>query len=110
LAKVADALGERLIYGANVRQVLNYVERGEVDAGIVYLTDAKEAGDRVKVVATADAAWHEPIVYPGAIVSASKKREAALKFLEYLGSERAKKLLEDRGFSTGAGAEEKLQK
>ena len=45
---------QRLIYGTNVRQVLDYVERGEVTAGIVYQTDAMVRAHKVRVVAKAD--------------------------------------------------------
>lgn len=90
----------RLVYGANVRQVLDYVIRGEVSAGIVYATDAREAGDdAVRVVATADARTHDAIVYPAAIVTASRKREAAARFLEFLREEQARKILTARGFT-----------
>jgi molybdate transport system substrate-binding protein len=92
--------GGRLVYGSNVRQVLDYVERGEVGAGIVYATDAREAGDaKVKVVATADPTTHEPIVYPGVLVKTSRKREAAVRFLDYLGSDKARKVFEAKGFA-----------
>jgi molybdate transport system substrate-binding protein len=106
-AKAADALRDRLIYGSNVRQVLDYVERGEVDAGIVYLTDGKQVGDKVTIVATADPAMHEPIVYPAVVVTASRKQQAARKFLEYLGGEKATKVLEAKGFTPGPSAEKK---
>jgi molybdate transport system substrate-binding protein len=90
----------RLVYGANVRQVLDYVVRGEVAAGVVYATDAREAGaDAVRVVATADAGTHDPIVYPAAVVTASRKREAAGRFLEFLQGEEARRILKARGFT-----------
>jgi molybdate transport system substrate-binding protein len=96
---VADALAGRLVYGANVRQVLDYVTRGEVAAGIVYATDAKAAGDdKVRVVATADPEMHDPIVYPAAVVTKSGKRQAAARFLDFLGGDTARQILEDRGF------------
>src|SRR5205814_2358830 len=78
---LSDQLKGKLILGANVRQVLAYVERGEVSAGIVYLTDAKQSGDKVKVVATAEESTHEPIVYPGVVLKTSTKTDAAKKFL-----------------------------
>jgi molybdate transport system substrate-binding protein len=99
-----DKLGDRIVYGANVRQVLDYVIRGEVSAGIVYRTDALEAGDKVKVVATAEEKWHEPIVYPAAIIRSSRKCEAAKKFLDYLGSEKAQSILRARGFTPASHA------
>ncbi|HVT89184.1 MAG TPA: molybdate ABC transporter substrate-binding protein [Tepidisphaeraceae bacterium] len=98
---LADKLKDRLVYGANVRQVLAYVERAEVSAGIVYSTDAKESGDKVKIVATADAQTHEPIVYPAVIIKTSKKQDAAKHFLDYLATEKAKAVLSDKGFIAG---------
>jgi molybdate transport system substrate-binding protein len=82
--KLQGAVAPRLVYGSNVRQVLTYVETGEVSAGIVYATDAIEAGSKVKVVATADAATHRPIAYYAAPIVNSKENAAADKFLEYL--------------------------
>jgi len=59
--KIFDSLKSKL--GNNVRQVLTYVETGNVDAGIVYITDAKESKS-VRVGATAQENLHSPIVYP----------------------------------------------
>lgn len=97
---VADALKGRLVYGANVRQVLDYVERGEVDAGIVYATDAKESGAKVRVVEGADPKTHDPIEYPAVLVTSSGRRKEARSFLDYLASDKARAILEKRGFTT----------
>jgi molybdate transport system substrate-binding protein len=94
-----DSLKGRLVYGANVRQVLDYVERGEVDAGIVYATDAIESGDRVRVAARAEPKAHDPIEYPAVIVSNSRRRKAAGDFLDYLQSEEAREILARKGFT-----------
>ena len=96
--KLTDRLAGRLVLGTNVRQVLTYVERGEVAAGVVYATDALEAGSKVRVVATADAKTHDPIVYPAVVVSATTKAPAAAKFVTYLGGEDASKVLRAKGF------------
>jgi molybdate transport system substrate-binding protein len=96
--KLTDRLRGRLVYGTNVRQVLAYVERGEVAAGVVYATDAAQSGEKVRVAATADPATHEPVVYPGVIVTATKRRAAAERFLAHLQSPDAKKVLRDKGF------------
>ena len=100
--KLESPLKDKLIAGASVRQVLDYVERGEVDAGIVYTTDARQSGDKVRVIATAEPAWHDPIRYPAAVVSTSTHQNEAKAFLDYLGSEPAQKLLHDRGFAPPA--------
>lgn len=81
---VAEQLSPKLVYGANVRQVLTYVERGEVSAGVVYATDARESAERVRVVATADTSTHDPIEYVAAVLTASERRSAAQRFLDYL--------------------------
>jgi molybdate transport system substrate-binding protein len=100
--KLSDALKDKLVYGANVRQVLDYVARGEVTAGIVYATDAKQAAEKVKVVATAPKDSHEPIAYPAVLVEKSRNTAAAGRFLDLLGSEEARLLLERRGFTRPA--------
>ena len=97
--KLSDRVKPKLVYGTNVRQVLVYVERGEVAAGIVYATDAVQSGDKVKVVATADAKSHDLIVYPAVVVTTSKQRGAAERFLRYLSGDKAGATLEAKGFA-----------
>src|SRR5437868_4473710 len=65
--QVDDAFRQKLVFAEDVRQVLDYVARGEVDAGLVYRTDAMIAGDDVKIAAVAPDASHAPITYPVAI-------------------------------------------
>jgi len=102
--KIDEPLRPRLIFGANVRQVLDYVERGEVAAGVVYATDAKAAGGKVRVVATADAATHEPIVYPAVVLKRSARRADAMRFLDFLRTERGQAALLARGFTPGSSS------
>jgi len=89
---------QRLIYATNVRQVLDYVERGEVSAGIVYQTDAKFAGSKVKIAAIVDEKLHEPIIYPAVVISKSANASAAGEFLRFLQSEPGQKILTSDGF------------
>jgi molybdate transport system substrate-binding protein len=96
--KIFDAMQDRLIFGANVRQVLSYVERGEVDAGIVYKTDALQSGDKVKQIATADENLHKPIEYPAVIINRTADRADAEKFLEFLSSDAARQIFASHGF------------
>jgi molybdate transport system substrate-binding protein len=98
--KLDSAVGDRIVYGESVRQVLDYVARGEVDAGIVYATDAREAGDEVRVVATAQPTWHEPIHYVAAVVQASKHADKARSFIGFLQGTAAQRILADHGFTS----------
>lgn len=101
--KIDQAVADRIVHGTNVRQVLDYVRRGEVDAGLVYATDAASAPNEVRVVATAESSWHEPIEYPAILVNASKQPDVARKFIQFLGSDEAKDILRSRGFTVPAG-------
>ena len=92
----------KLIYGANVRQVLDYVSRGEADAGLVYATDARDAGAAVRVVEVIDATLHGQIVYSAALVNGAPNAEAGRRFLRYLRSEPAQRVLADKGFDPPA--------
>lgn len=96
--KLDTELKERLVYGANVRQVADYVARGEVEAGMVYATDAM-AMDGVKVVAVAEVGWHEPIQYPAVVLKAAKEPTLAKQFVAMLRSDAGRAALAQRGFA-----------
>jgi len=88
---------EKAVYGNNVREVLTWVETGNVDAGIVYLTDAK-ISDKVKVAAAAPENSHKPVYYPAAVIKSSKNPEQAKEFTEFLYGDKAKDVFEKYGF------------
>jgi molybdate transport system substrate-binding protein len=96
--KIAPSIAPKEVYGENVRQVLDYAVRGEVDAAIVYATDAAAAGAKVRVAARADPSLHDPIVYPAAVLKQSGNAERARQFLDYLGSAPAQQTLAAQGF------------
>ena len=74
-ARLWDALSAKYVYGQNVRQVLDYVARGEVDAGFVYATDAALRKDTVKVAI--EVPTTQPILYPIAAVKGGGSEKAA---------------------------------
>lgn len=87
----------KAVYASDVRQVLSWVEMGEVDCGVVYATDAA-ISDKVKVLLEAPAGTHKPVVYPAAMVSSSKNPEIAKDFLAYLSQDEQKAILAKYGF------------
>ncbi|WP_119260907.1 molybdate ABC transporter substrate-binding protein [cyanobacterium endosymbiont of Rhopalodia gibberula] len=91
-------IDSKLVFGKNTRQILFYVETGNVDAGLVYKTDVR-VSDKVKIVDIAPENYHSPIIYPISVMKQSKHPEEAKKFTEFLFSERAKDLFKNYGFS-----------
>jgi molybdate transport system substrate-binding protein len=80
---ITTQVQSKLVLGANVTQVLTTVASGNVDAGLVYSTDALSS-NQVKVVAQAPADINAQIVYPEAVLSACKNPTAAQAYLSYL--------------------------
>ena len=93
-------MGPKLILAEDVRQVLEYVTHGEVDAGLVYETDARIAGDKVRIVATAPDSSHQPILYPIAVIKDSKQAGDAQKFIDLVLSPEGQSVLQKYGFSS----------
>lgn len=96
--KISDQVKSKVVYANDVRQVLNYVETGNADAGIVYLSDAKSS-NKVKIVATAPENSHSPVVYPSAVLKSSKNLDAAKDFVQFLFGNQAKSVFEKWGFT-----------
>jgi molybdate transport system substrate-binding protein len=94
--KLWDALTPKFIYAENVRQVLDYVGRGEVDAGFVYATDAGVARERVGVALPV--ATQRPVLYPIAVVASTKQPALAEKFAAYVGAAPGQAILQKFGF------------
>lgn len=92
-----DQLQPKTVFAKDVRQVLSYVETGNVDAGIVYVTDAKISG-QVRIVAMAPDQTHQPIIYPGAVLKETKHPQAAKEYVEFLSSSQAQKTFRQYGF------------
>ena len=67
----------------------------------MYLTDATTSDqfDQVEIVGYAPEGSVSRVIYPVGVVSASTKKEAAQKFVDYLGSEEALGFFADYGFS-----------
>ena len=95
--KLYKSLEPKFVFAKDVRQVLVYVETGNVEAGIVYRTDA-QISNQVKVLATAPIDSHSPIIYPVAIAKDSKNPETAQDFIQFLLSNTAKNVFTEYGF------------
>lgn len=91
-----DSVQPKAISTQNVRQSLDYVARGEVDAGFVYGTDAAIMKDKVKVVY--EVPLEAPVLYPIAAIKGSTNAAEAKRFISYLQTAPAQAILAKYGF------------
>ncbi|MBN7839297.1 molybdate ABC transporter substrate-binding protein [Stenotrophomonas maltophilia] len=82
----------------NVRQSLDYVARGEVDAGFVYATDAQAMPDRVRRAFVVPVSGR--IAYPLAVTNASTQPAEARRFAAFVRSPQGQAILARHGFGT----------
>jgi molybdate transport system substrate-binding protein len=83
----------------DVKAVLTKVQLGEVDAALVYKTDVKAAGDKVEGIEFPEAgkAVNE---YPIAVCAKAPNPDGAKAFVEYVLSDKGRKVLTEAGFAT----------
>jgi molybdate transport system substrate-binding protein len=99
-AKLWPAIAAKAINTQSVRQSLDYVARGEVDAGFVYGTDAALMKDKVKVAfeVPLDVAIGYPIARTSTGTSAGAGAAEARRFIEYVLSPAGQAVLAKYGF------------
>jgi molybdate transport system substrate-binding protein len=96
-AGLAQALAPRWIYAESVRQVLNYVARGEVDAGFVYRTDALVEREKTRIAFTVPTTT--PVRYPIARIAAGSQAALAGDFIAFVRGGEGQRILGEAGFS-----------
>lgn len=83
---------------SSVTDVLNKVTTGQADAGIVYVTDAAGAGDKVAEVTFPEAS--EAVnIYPIAVLKQSEHNDLARRFVDLVTGESGQKVLSTAGFA-----------
>ena len=96
-ARLWGTVEPKAVFAQNVRQALDYVARGEVEAGFVYATDAAIMKDKVRVAANVPT--DTPITYPIAALSGAPNPQAARKFLDFVLTPAAQAVLARHGFT-----------
>lgn len=98
-----NAVRHKAVYGENVRQVLKYVQAGDVDAGIVFRSDVAAKGSGVKIVEqAANGVDHVAIEYPIAVLRNAKNPGDSTKFARFLLSQDGQTILISHGFTSAA--------
>jgi len=91
-------LEPKLIHAQNVRQALDYVVRGEVDAGFVFGTDAAIASDKVRRVLSVTTP--QPVRYPIALTNRSNRGADAQALQDFILSGEGQAILAKFGFKS----------
>lgn len=94
------ALRGKLATVENAHAVIQFVQRGECDYGMAYASDAQQFADKVHVVSTIPTSRHDPIVYPGAVLSGSAQAATSQRLLNFMyRSPKAAQLWKQYGFA-----------
>ncbi|MFQ5427609.1 MAG: molybdate ABC transporter substrate-binding protein [Thermodesulfobacteriota bacterium] len=96
-AGVWEEVRKKLVYGESVRQTLQFVESGNVDAAIIALSVAKREGIRAVPI---DAALHGPILQTAAVLRATTHQKASEEFIQYLTGPQGMLVLEKYGYTS----------
>lgn len=99
-----ERLGPKLVFAENVRQALEYVARGEVEAGFVYATDAAVRAGAVREAFRPPEDTYSPVTYPVAVVKDSRHPDVAQAFIAALLARDGQAVLARLGFQPPPGA------
>ncbi|HSP21915.1 MAG TPA: molybdate ABC transporter substrate-binding protein [Planococcus sp. (in: firmicutes)] len=94
--EIWQSLEGKTIYAKDARQVVTYLESGNAQAGIIYVSDA-DLSAKVAEMSKMPIESAE-IIYPAAIITDSRQQENAEKFMLYILSQEGQKIIEEFGF------------
>ena len=103
-AGLYGTLQPKIVSTQNVRQALDYVARGETEAGFVYRTDAVLAKEKVKI--SFAVALETPVSYAIAPTASAKSKEAK-SYVDFVLSPAGQSILKKYGFSSAKGSKAK---
>ena len=92
-----ETLKDRIVLCENVRQVMDYTARNEVDAGIFFRTDAGNSKD-IEIISEAPEQSHKPVLYVVAAIKGSGHDRPAREFISLLMSDEGRKIMKKYGF------------
>ena len=95
-ANLWSVIEPKAVFAQNVRQALDYVSRGETEAGFVYATDAFVLKDKVKVLFSVPT--ETPISYPIAVTHGGTNEAGGKQFLDFVASAAGQAVLAKYGF------------
>jgi len=101
-----EPLRPKLVFAENVRQALEYVSRGEVEAGVVYATDIAVRAGRITEAFRLPAESYPAVTYSVAAVVASPNRRLAQAFIDLLVGREGQAVLARHGFQPPAGPDQ----
>ena len=93
-----DRVQPKLVFAENVRQALDYVARGEVEAGFVYSTDIPVRAGQVTEASRPAEDTYRPVTYPVAVVKDSRQPALARAFIDLLMTREGESALSRLGF------------
>jgi molybdate transport system substrate-binding protein len=93
-----EVLEPKIVRGADVRDALVYVEKGQAEAGIVYATDAA-ISDKVRVTMEIDPTLTPPIRYPLVLTKMGAEKPEAQELYDYLSADSAAAVFRRYGFT-----------
>jgi molybdate transport system substrate-binding protein len=89
-------LEPKFVFGTNVRQSLDYIARGEVEAGLVYQTDVASQAEKVRTAMVVPT--NTPITYPLALIKGAPNAAGGRAFADFIMSPSGQSILARFGF------------
>jgi molybdate transport system substrate-binding protein len=94
---IKDAIGSKLVFAKDVKEVLAWTTSGNTEVGFVYKSDALNSNS-AKIIEILDEDTHSPITYPIGIIKASKNPDVSKSFEDFLFTDTCKAIFEKYGY------------